>query len=148
MTELGAQISSGAALVGAGVAGLVAYSILAPRSQMFFPVISRGDDSDPARIALTFDDGPWPEGTIPIRRVSRDGRQALLQSQIGGCSHRDIASRAGISVGTVKSRISRARDTLERLLLEGDVKPRPATDPGAATRHDDPAADEAQGQER
>jgi len=29
-------------------------------------------------------------------------------------------------VGTVKSRISRARDTLERLLLEGDSKPRPS----------------------
>jgi peptidoglycan/xylan/chitin deacetylase (PgdA/CDA1 family) len=66
MTELGAQISSGAALLGAGVAGLFAYSVLAPRSQLFFPVISRGDDSDPARIALTFDDGPWPEGTVPI----------------------------------------------------------------------------------
>jgi RNA polymerase sigma-70 factor (ECF subfamily) len=51
-----------------------------------------------------------------FRRVSRDGRQALLQSQIGGCSHRDIASRAGISVGTVKSRISRGRTALARLL--------------------------------
>jgi hypothetical protein len=44
-------------------------------------------------------------------------------------------------VGTVKSRISRARDTLERLLLEGDVKPRrPATGADAAAE-DDHSAD-------
>lgn len=51
-----------------------------------------------------------------LRQLSRDGRQALLQSQIEGRSHREIASRAGISIGTVKSRISRGRATLARLL--------------------------------
>jgi len=75
-------------------------------------------------------------------------REALLLAVLEGLPYEVIAAHTGVSVGTVKSRISRARDTLERLLLEGDVKPRPATDPGAATRHDDPAADEAQGQER
>lgn len=38
-----------------------------------------------------------------------------------------IAAHTGVSVGTVKSRISRARDTLERLLLEGDTRQRPTT---------------------
>jgi len=51
-----------------------------------------------------------------LRRLSHDGRQALLQSQIEGCSHREIANRAKISIGTVKSRISRGRATLARLL--------------------------------
>jgi RNA polymerase sigma-70 factor, ECF subfamily len=51
-----------------------------------------------------------------MRRLSRAGRQALLQSQIEGCSYREIAGRAGISVGTVKSRISRSRAELARLL--------------------------------
>jgi RNA polymerase sigma-70 factor (ECF subfamily) len=60
-----------------------------------------------------------------MRRLSRDGRQALLQSQVAGCSHREIASRAGVSVGTVKSRISRGRAALTRLL---DL-PRPSTAP-------------------
>lgn len=51
-----------------------------------------------------------------VRRLPRNGRQALLQSQIGGCSHREIARSAGVSVGTVKSRISRSRTTLAQLL--------------------------------
>jgi len=51
-----------------------------------------------------------------LRQLSRDGRQALLQSQVAGCSHREIASRAGVSIGTVKSRISRGRASLSRLL--------------------------------
>jgi RNA polymerase sigma-70 factor (ECF subfamily) len=75
-------------------------------------------------------------------------REALLLAVLEGLPYEVIAAHTGVSVGTVKSRISRARDTLERLLLEGDTKPRPATGPGATTRHDDSAADEAQGQER
>src|SRR5205085_1698680 len=66
MTELGVQIGSGAAVVGASAIGLCAYSVFAPRSQVFFPVISRGDGSAPGRVALTFDDGPGPSGTMPI----------------------------------------------------------------------------------
>ena len=50
------------------------------------------------------------------------------------CPTRSSPQHTGVSVGTVKSRISRARDTLERLLLEGDVKPRPATGRSHARR--------------
>ena len=51
-----------------------------------------------------------------LQQLPRDRREALLQSQIEGCSHREIAGRAGISIGTVKSRISRGRTALARLL--------------------------------
>lgn len=51
-----------------------------------------------------------------LRQLPRAGRQALLQSQIEGCSYQEIASRAGISIGTVKSRVSRGRAALARLL--------------------------------
>jgi RNA polymerase sigma-70 factor (ECF subfamily) len=44
-------------------------------------------------------------------------------------------------VGTVKSRISGARDTLERLLLEGETKPRPTSGIDTTADRD---ADEAQ----
>jgi RNA polymerase sigma-70 factor (ECF subfamily) len=49
-------------------------------------------------------------------QLSRGGREALLQSQIEGCSHLEIAKRTRISVGTVKSRISRSRAKLMQLL--------------------------------
>ena len=51
-----------------------------------------------------------------MRHLPRNGRQALLQSQIEGRSHREIAHRAGVSIGTVKSRISRGRTALAQLL--------------------------------
>src|SRR6476646_5698212 len=51
-------------------------------------------------------------------------REALLLAVLEGQSYEVIAAHTGVSVGTVKSRISRARDTLERLLLEGDSKER------------------------
>ena len=74
-------------------------------------------------------------------------REALLLAVLEGLPYEVIAAHTGVSVGTVKSRISRARDTLERLLLEGDVKPRPATSPGATAQHDESDADEAPPQE-
>lgn len=52
-------------------------------------------------------------------------REALLLAVLEGLPYETIAEHTGVSVGTVKSRISRARDTLERLLLEGETR-RPA----------------------
>ena len=52
-------------------------------------------------------------------------REALLLAVLEGQSYEVIAAHTGVSVGTVKSRISRARDTLERLLLEGESTTRP-----------------------
>jgi RNA polymerase sigma-70 factor, ECF subfamily len=63
-------------------------------------------------------------------------REALLLAVLEGLPYEVIAQHTGVSVGTVKSRISRARDTLERLLLEGDAKPRPASDADAITSRD------------
>jgi RNA polymerase sigma-70 factor (ECF subfamily) len=50
-------------------------------------------------------------------------REALLLAVLEGLPYEVIAAHTGVSVGTVKSRISRARDTLERLLLEGEARP-------------------------
>ncbi|TAJ87500.1 sigma-70 family RNA polymerase sigma factor [Reyranella sp.] len=54
-------------------------------------------------------------------------REALLLAVLEGLPYETIADHTGVSVGTVKSRISRARDTLERLLLEGETR-QPATE--------------------
>jgi len=51
-----------------------------------------------------------------FRQLSRGSRQALLLSKIEGRSYEQIANQAGIAIGTVKSRISRGRASLERLL--------------------------------
>jgi RNA polymerase sigma-70 factor (ECF subfamily) len=49
-------------------------------------------------------------------------REALLLAVLEGLPYDVIAKHTGVSVGTVKSRISRGRDTLERLLLAGEPK--------------------------
>ena len=58
-------------------------------------------------------------------KLAATQREALLLAVVEGLPYEVIASHTGVSVGTVKSRISRARDLLERLLLEGDGQPRP-----------------------
>jgi len=89
------------------------------------------------------------EFVTAFAKLAPTQREALLLAVLEGLPYEVIAAHTSVSVGTVKSRISRARDTLERLLLEGDVKPRPTTGPGATARHEDSAsADEAKGQER
>ncbi len=62
-------------------------------------------------------------------------REALLLAVLEGLPYETIADHTGVSVGTVKSRISRARDTLERLLLEGES----SVDRGYARQHGSPS---------
>ena len=56
-----------------------------------------------------------------FRQVSRDSRQALLLSTLGGQSYEQIASHTGVAEGTVKSRVWRVRAALERLLADKAV---------------------------
>jgi len=53
-------------------------------------------------------------------QLSPGQREALVLAVVEGQPYEAIAAHAGVSVGTIKSRISRARATLERLLLEGE----------------------------
>lgn len=61
-------------------------------------------------------------------KLASTQREALLLAVLEGQSYEVIAAHTGVSVGTVKSRISRARDMLERLLLEGDTPERKPAD--------------------
>lgn len=63
-------------------------------------------------------------------------REALLLSVLEGLTYDVIAQHTGVSVGTVKSRVSRGRDRLERLLLNGEADPRP-TSGGTADLYSD-----------
>ena len=50
-------------------------------------------------------------------------RKALLLATVGGFSHKSIAAHSGVSIGTVKSRVSRTRAMLRRLLASADEVP-------------------------
>ncbi len=69
-----------------------------------------------------------------LTQLSPEQREALILTSAGGFSYEEVADIAGCAVGTVKSRINRARERLHDL-LEGDLAPEipmaVATLPGA-----------------
>jgi RNA polymerase sigma-70 factor (ECF subfamily) len=64
-------------------------------------------------------------------KLASSQREALLLAVVEGLPYETIAAHTGVSVGTVKSRISRARDRLEHLLIDGEAPS------GTAVEHDD-----------
>lgn len=68
-------------------------------------------------------------------------REALLLAVLEGLPYESIADHTGVSVGTVKSRISRARDSLERMLIEGEPRAT-ASEGNSKARVIEDAADE------
>jgi RNA polymerase sigma-70 factor, ECF subfamily len=77
------------------------------------------DDS----LANTLSEPPRQESGIVMREFKKAfrvlpaaQRKVLLMTALEGHSHKRIASHSGVSVGTVKSRVSRARATLRQLL--------------------------------
>ena len=51
-----------------------------------------------------------------FRTLAGEQRRALLLSALGGRPHESIAAAGGIAIGTVKSRVSRARAQLRQML--------------------------------
>lgn len=64
--------------------------------------------------------------TLPPER-----REALLLVGAGGFSYEEAADICGCAVGTIKSRVGRARATLASMLEDGDVPKRSTEDEGA-----------------
>lgn len=64
--------------------------------------------------------------TLPPER-----REALLLVGAGGFSYEEAAEICGCAVGTIKSRVGRARATLSAMLESGDIPDRASDDPAA-----------------
>jgi RNA polymerase sigma factor (sigma-70 family) len=70
-----------------------------------------------------------------INRLSTEHREALILVSVGGFSYDQASSICGCAIGTVKSRVARAREAL-LTLLEGNDAPKEArrSDSDAAAR--------------
>src|SRR5439155_7795773 len=74
-----------------------------------------------------------------IAKLPQEQRQVILLVGLEGMRYEEVALILGVPVGTVRSRLSRGRDQLRRLMDMADeipVRPGQALDPDAATpRH-------------
>lgn len=64
--------------------------------------------------------------TLPPER-----REALLLVGAGGFSYEEAANICGCAVGTIKSRVGRARAALSSMMEDGDIPDRDLSDPAA-----------------
>lgn len=72
------------------------------------------DEGRPDRVAETREMGKILEHAL--HRIDADSRWLMLLSDVEGFTYEEIASMAGIPVGTVKSRLHRARMALRKIL--------------------------------
>lgn len=54
-------------------------------------------------------------------QLPEEQREALILIGAGGCSYEEVAEICGAAVGTIKSRVSRARDRLALIFAEGSI---------------------------
>lgn len=98
--------------------------------------------------ALTVAGGPDPHAEAEaselrqavesaLQRLTPDHRQALVLREIHELSYEEISQTAGVDLGTVKSRISRARKALRKILQEeGNLFGRPSSKKTQRERRD------------
>lgn len=85
-------------------------------SQATFQDLMAGDDAGPVHSAVTAEFSALV--TSCMNRLGRSSREILTLRNIMNQSYAEISIKLGLSPGTVKSRIARAREQLRTLLAE------------------------------
>jgi RNA polymerase sigma-70 factor, ECF subfamily len=113
------------------------------------------EDEDLERLATTAAPQEGRLEAVAFRRafkqLSAVHREVLVLSVIQGMPYEAIAARCGCEVGTVKSRVNRARAQLKAMLLDGGLpmQPRPkASQPRAPLAEESPLPAKAGGRHR
>jgi RNA polymerase sigma factor (sigma-70 family) len=99
-------------------------------------VVSEGglSEAQAYAVAATLDDADTPEAAITrareidvVRKViaslPEPFRETLVLREMEEMSYRDIAALTGVPIGTVMSRLARAREMLAKLVLPADGSP-------------------------
>jgi len=88
----------------------------------------RSCELDPEVAELTLVAVTNPTGALELDELRRamtmlpeEQREALILIGAAGLSYEEVAQIAGVAVGTIKSRVSRARDRLALIYAEGDI---------------------------
>lgn len=80
------------------------------------PALNRKSPERPDQVALRHEVSDWLQQVILQLRV--DQRMTLVMADVHGYSYEEIAQVTGVELGTVKSRLSRARRKVRKLLQE------------------------------
>jgi len=84
------------------------------------------DQEAAERTLIAVDDPSAPvaldELRLGLERLPAEQREALILVGAGGFAYEEAAEICGCAVGTVKSRVSRARRALQTILEDGDYK--------------------------
>jgi RNA polymerase sigma-70 factor, ECF subfamily len=86
-------------------------------------MVSTEDGEEPSRVENELSDGETPEGVLATKEIaatvnaaidalSEDLRQAIVLREIEGLSYEEIADVMNCPIGTVRSRIFRAREAI------------------------------------
>jgi RNA polymerase sigma-70 factor, ECF subfamily len=83
-----------------------------------FAEVFAGDSESPEDLASTRE--LVDRIAVGMEKLSARHREILILRNVKNLSYEDISEILGISVGTVKSRIARARDSLREIIGEDD----------------------------
>jgi RNA polymerase sigma-70 factor, ECF subfamily len=91
-------------------------------------------------VLISLDDAPSREELVDVRNAMQllpdDQREALILAGPAGLSYDETAKICGCAIGTVKSRVSRARAALVELMAQMETGRRSRTDISAAQAFD------------